>query len=91
MLLICEVCHRHWHLRSTAQRRATCPRCHRLRVELGQKRRLTAYRLQRMIQERVRALGGADVPLDLEKLMGEVEAASARALQAAREVVSKKF
>jgi len=92
MLLICESCHRHWHWRPcsiTPQRRATCSRCHRQRVALAWERRRRASSLRRMIQERVSALGDAEVALDLEKLMADVEAASTRALQTARGVVQE--
>lgn len=93
MLLICESCHRHWHWRPCSispQRRATCPKCHRQRVEKSWDRRRMRSRINGVIMERVSALEVREMAFDLEKLMGEVEAASARALQTAREV-SKKF
>ena len=82
MLLICEACHRRWKLPPREKRRATCPRCHRKRVNAGQRHGWMIRRRLREARREAPATGPAPTWAELQKLMDDADAAAAKALKA---------
>lgn len=93
MLLICETCHRYWKLPRGHIRRDKCPRCQRWRRSIAAKRREALKQEARQIASAPRTgdlpPARCPTPDELRQLMDAADAASARALAAARTIATR--
>lgn len=91
MLLICETCHRRF--KPGKIRQDSCPRCQHRRRSIASKRREALRREARQTRSAPRTEAGAPArsvtPDELTKLMADADAASARALAAARATAAR--
>jgi hypothetical protein len=77
MLLVCAGCHHRWNLAPGAPRIATCPSCHKANRRSGAVRGWLRRRAAGL-PERSEPEGGVTLQEPLEKLISDVDRASAR-------------